>query len=207
MIVHHKSPSSHDTVIPRLIYPAPLEPGSQAAVGLTSTAMGDLAGISGAVSSFCLSDASRSHRYRRSTRWHCQRCNLTISKHSSRRCRLPSRHVLQQSTHECSDPAVQLWSLTSCYRVNEQSLSSCAPGVRRRLPRSPGRYGGAPGPVRDADARRGRAGAPAGAVPALRAGHDAVPAGEGIFAWSRQHASSTRMLCLALRTLHVGSGM
>ncbi len=40
----------HDTVIPRLIYPAPLEPGSQAAVGLTSTAMGDLAGISGAVS-------------------------------------------------------------------------------------------------------------------------------------------------------------
>ena len=39
----------HDTVIPRLIYPAPLEPGSQAAVGLTSTAMGDLAGISGAV--------------------------------------------------------------------------------------------------------------------------------------------------------------
>ena len=42
----------HDTVIPRLIYPAPLGPGSQAAVGLTSTAMGDLAGISGAVS-FC----------------------------------------------------------------------------------------------------------------------------------------------------------
>ena len=42
----------HDAVIPRLIYPAPLEPGSQAAVGLTSTAMGDLAGISGAVSSF-----------------------------------------------------------------------------------------------------------------------------------------------------------
>ena len=42
----------HDTIIPRLIYPAPLEPGSQAAVGLTSTAMGDLAGISGAVS-FC----------------------------------------------------------------------------------------------------------------------------------------------------------
>ena len=41
----------HDAVIPRLIYPAPLEPGSQAAVGLTSTAMGDLAGISGAVSS------------------------------------------------------------------------------------------------------------------------------------------------------------
>jgi len=43
--------TQHDTVIPRLIYPAPLEPGSQAAVGLTSTAMGDLAGISGAVSS------------------------------------------------------------------------------------------------------------------------------------------------------------
>ena len=42
--------TTHDTVIPRLIYPAPLEPGSQAAVGLTSTAMGDLAGISGAVS-------------------------------------------------------------------------------------------------------------------------------------------------------------
>ena len=45
----------HDTVIPRLIYPAPLEPGSQAAVGLTSTAMGDLAGISGAVSFFLMS--------------------------------------------------------------------------------------------------------------------------------------------------------
>ena len=44
------NPLQHDTVIPRLIYPAPLEPGSQAAVGLTSTAMGDLAGISGAVS-------------------------------------------------------------------------------------------------------------------------------------------------------------
>ncbi len=47
----------HDTVIPRLIYPAPLEPGSQAAVGLTSTAMGDLAGISGAVSFWCLGNA------------------------------------------------------------------------------------------------------------------------------------------------------
>ncbi len=45
-----KTNCGHDTVIPRLTYPAPLEPGSQAAVGLTSTAMGDLAGISGAVS-------------------------------------------------------------------------------------------------------------------------------------------------------------
>ena len=42
----------HDSFIPHLTYPAPLEPGSQAVVGLTSTAMGDLAGISGD-ESFC----------------------------------------------------------------------------------------------------------------------------------------------------------
>ena len=40
----------HDMVIPRPIYPALLEHGSQAAVVLTSTAMGDLAGSPGAVS-------------------------------------------------------------------------------------------------------------------------------------------------------------
>ena len=44
----------HDSFIPHLTYPAPLEPGSQAVVGLTSTAMGDLAGISGDESFFAL---------------------------------------------------------------------------------------------------------------------------------------------------------
>lgn len=61
---------THDTVIPRLIYPAPLEPGSQAAVGLTSTAMGDLAGISGAVSfllSLCLHFT-----------WFCNLCDCDV---------------------------------------------------------------------------------------------------------------------------------
>ena len=46
-------PCQHDSFIPHLTYPAPLEPGSQAVVGLTSTAMGDLAGISGD-ESFCI---------------------------------------------------------------------------------------------------------------------------------------------------------
>ena len=110
----------------------------------------------------------------------CQSCNLTLRQ--QRRavavgCPFwAATYCPANSFGRHSTPGAMSGSVYCLCHGQEPSV--CVAGVRRRLCVSQGGHGGAPGAVRDADACGGRAGAPAGAVPPVRAVHDAVPAGE-----------------------------